>query len=545
MRRLAISAAAALSVALLLPQQSTAAATVDRTPGADRTLAASETPAADQPQDTGGIQQIGPGVYYAQNDSFQIAETDAAAGAIGRRHSVTLQDGGIARPENAPESRSDMGVFGPSWEAEFLGGTTNRKLQQQGDAIVVTDLGVDESVRYALTDSVSYPDGGGVGTYRSDDGSRITETTNWDDTTGDMVTTIVETIAVDLSSTEPGDDTFAGASAEELKPTYTWKQAAPGSDSWRVTGVGNLAQGTSTVGYDQQGRVSSVTESAADPGAVENVSVRYAEATTATGAVLGDYAGQVKEITVTTGATVQTVASYTYDSSGLLREVTNPVASSEPDKTYTYDTNSRVSEISSADNGSWDLTFPAASAAPDVEADGPARPAQASALEGAAGINDPDAAGPPASDFTGEVSGANAYPYHCWSATSWLWYTKSGCSAWARHYGWHAPQWKKLPGGRWVVGINHDHCTSSPDKPAGYDFRSACDMHDYGYGLIGNTYVGYGHYLDRNRKSEVDDVFYTTLRDYTCSAYWLKSVCRGIAWTYRKAVNYGNPRNGA
>lgn len=532
MRRLPIPVVAVLSLALLLPQQTATAETVE------------------QPQSAGEIQQIGPGLYHAESRSFQIAESDAPAGAIGRRHSVTAREDGIARPENAPDSRSDMGVFGPSWEAEFVGGTINRKLEQQGATIVVTDLGANESFGYALTDSIAYPDGGGVTTYAATDGSRITETTQWDDLAGDMVTTIVETIGVDLSATESGDDTFTDAgnnaiAAADLTPTYTWKQVASGSDTWRVTGVGNQAQGTSTVAYDVQGRVSGVTEPALGEDPEQHVSVSYAEDTTATAADFGDFSGRVKEITVTAGATVQTVAAYRYDSAGLLREVTNPVAGSEPDKAYSYDPAGRVSEVASADNGAWELTFPAESAAPNVEPTGPARPAQASAMEGAAAINDLGATGPPASDFTGEVSGASAYPYHCSTATSWLWYTKSGCAAWAAHYGWRAPQWKRLPSGYWVVGVSHDHCTSSPDKPSGYDFRSACDMHDYGYGLIGNTYKGYAYYLDRSRKSQVDDVFYTTLRDFTCSAYRWKSVCRGIAWTYRKGVNRGNPSNGA
>lgn len=531
MRRTSLSIAAALSMALLIPQQAGAA-----------------DPVA-QPQSAGEIQQIGPGLYYTESQSFQIAETDTPAGSVGRRHSVTVQDG-LSQPENAPGSRADMGVFGAGWEAEFLGGTVNRKLEQQGDAIVVTDLGVNESFSYALADSISYPDGGGVSTYRTADGSRIAETTTWDELTGDMVTTIVETLNVDVASTESGDDTFTDAAgnpvaASDLKPTFTWKQAASGSDVWRVTGVGSKANGTSTVGYDSVGRVSSIVEPAVGEDPAEQVSISYADTTTATGTTHGDFAGRVSEITVTTGATVQTVAAYAYDSQGLLREVTNPVESGTADKAYSYDSVGRVSEITSTGNGSWDLAFSSDSATPNAEPIGPARPAQESTIEGATGIGDPNATGPPATDFDDEVAGESAYPYHCNTATSWLWYTKSGCAAWVAHYGWHAPYWKRLPSGYWVIGINHDHCTSSPDKPSGYDFRSACDMHDYGYGLIGNTYKGYRYYLDRSKKSAVDDVFYTTLRDYTCSAYWAKSWCRSIAWTYRKGVNNGNPRNGA
>ncbi|WP_051789484.1 phospholipase A2 [Streptomyces sp. NRRL S-1022] len=534
MRKAVVPVITALSLSLLLPMQQASAATVD------------------PPLATGEIQQIGPGLYFSESQSFQISEGDVAVGAIGRRHSVVAQAGGAAQPESAPASRADIGAFGPGWEAEFLGGTLNRKLEQQGSDIVVTDLDVGESFRYSLTSSIAYPSGGGVNKYQTTDGSKITETTKWDASAGALVTTVVESLGADLSATETGDDTFTDASGNpvpsaDLKPTYTWKQAAPGTDKWRVTGVGSTSNGTSTVGYDTQGRVSTITEPAAGETPQQSLTVTYASNTTASGSTYGDYQGRAKEISLTAGTTTQTVARYAYDASGRLRTMTNPVESAEPVASYSYDTTGRVSTISSPANGAWDLTFPAGSAAPNVESTGLARPASQSTFQGAAGITDPGASGPPAADFTtGEISDPQSYPRQCSTATSWLWYTKAGCAAWVAHYGWHAPYWKKLPSGYWVVGINHDHCTQSPDKPSGYDFRSACDMHDYGYGLIGNTYKGYKYYLDRSKKSNVDNAFHTTLRDYTCSAYRFKSVCRSIAYTYLKFVQrYGNPKNGA
>ncbi|MCZ0978831.1 phospholipase A2 [Streptomyces diastatochromogenes] len=95
-------------------------------------------------------------------------------------------------------------------------------------------------------------------------------------------------------------------------------------------------------------------------------------------------------------------------------------------------------------------------------------------------------------------------------------------------------------------GINHDHCTTAPDKPLGYNFIPACDMHDYGYGLIGNTYKGYKYYLSRNKGLAVDAVFYSTLYSKTCSAYFWKSTCRSLANTYYAAVTvFGRAKNGA
>ncbi|MBY6307520.1 phospholipase (plasmid) [Streptomyces clavuligerus] len=532
-RRTVLPVITALSVSLLLPQQPASATTID------------------QPLANGELQQIGPGSYQTAERSFEIAETDVAAGAIGRRHSVVPDTGGVARPESAPSSRTDMGVFGPGWEAEFLGGTLNRKLVQQADAIVVTDLDAEESLRYTLRSSVDFPAGGGVRKYQTVEGDRFTETTRWDAAAGTLVSSAVETIGTDLVTTRPGDDTFTDTAgnpipAADLQPTYTWKPVVPGGDPWRVTGVGSTANGTATVGYDTQGRVNAISEPASDDTPAQSLTIGYAGATTATGSTLGDFTGRAKEITVTTGTTVQTLARYAYDASGLLRTVTNPVESTDPQATYAYDTTGRVSSLASPTNGAWNLAFAAGSAAPAVSPVGPAGPDPQAPIEGEPGVSTLDGVAPPASDFVdGEISDPQAYPRQCSTAASWMWRQKTGCVAKVAHYGWRNPGWRTTPTGFKVMGIRYDKCTDSPDRPSGFNYEAACDMHDYGLGLIGNTYKGYRYYLDRNKKSAVDSVFYTTLRDKTCPAYASKTRCRATAWVYYQGVKPGNPRNGA
>lgn len=532
MRRSALPIVTVLSLALLLPQQfATAADTVD------------------QPQSDAVIQQIGPGQYFAETQSFEVAESDTAFGAVGRRHRVVASaSGGPARPESAPASRPEMGVFGPGWEAEFLGGTLNRTLQQSDKAVVVTDLDVGESSRFELKSSLSYPSGGGVNTYEDANGSKIIETAKWDDAAGTLTTSISETIGGDLTATEAGADAGAPVTSADLSPTFTWKQprGLTGSNTWRVTGAGNKAFGMSSVEYDAKGRISAIKEPAAGEAPAESVTIRYADQTSATGAAFGDYAGRAKEITVTTGATAQTVARYAYDSAGRLRTVTNPVEGTGPDAAYSYDAAGRLATSESPRTGEWNLTFAGDTAAPEATATGLERPASESPLQGAAGITDPGAVEPPQSGFTpGEISDPQAYPRYCSTAASWLWYARKGCASWAAHNGWHKPLWRQLPTGYWVVGIVHDHCTKVTSRPLGFNFTSACDMHDYGYGLIGNTYKGYKYYLDRNRKASVDDLFYTTLRYYTCPKYRLKGLCRKIAWSYRQGVRLGSPKSGA
>ncbi|MEU9379176.1 phospholipase A2 [Streptomyces sp. NPDC048255] len=546
MRKIALPVIAALSLTLLLPQHSVAVASAQQ-PNA----LAAETP--DQPLAQGTLSTIGPGQYSTEDKTFQVAENDVDAALIGRRHTVSAQpDGGLAKPESAPTTRPEMGVFGPSWEAEFVGGQLNRKLEQQGDSIVVTDLGVDEKITYALKSSIDYPDGGGVKKYATTDGSQVTATSKWNDATGTLVTSIVEVLGVDLSAVASGDDAFTDAAgnpipAADLKPTYKWQQAATGTDKWRVTSVGNNVYAT-TVQYDAQGRVSKVSNPAAGERLATSTSVTYAASTTAAGTSFGDYAGRVKQITVTEGATTQTLARYAYDSSGLLRTVTNPSEAAEPQATYAYDATQRLADISSPTNGSWDLSFAANSAAPTATLDGEAVPTPGLAVEGDApdgstGVTTP----PPASDFTGgEITDPTSYPSKCSWARHWMYYWKTGCTAKVAHYGWRSPQWKTTPTGYKVRGINHDHCTTAPDKPLGYNFIPSCDMHDYGYGLIGNSYKGYKYYLSRNKGLAVDAVFYSTLYSKTCPAYFWKSTCRSLANTYYGAVTvFGRAKNGA
>ncbi|WP_234376742.1 phospholipase A2 [Streptomyces sp. CB01201] len=529
MRKIMLPLAAALGMTMLLPQPPAGAAANP-----------------DQPLADGAVQQVGPGLYFTATNTFEINETDAPAGLMGRKHAVT-EVNGVAKPQSADPSRADLGVFGQGWEAEFLGGQLNRKLAAASGAYTVTDLEVGESTRYNLTDTLSTPDGRSINKYTATDGSTLTETSKWDSNLGVMTTTIKEVVNADLKSAADSDDTFSGAAAD-VKPTYTWAQKAPGSDTWRVTAVGTGSTGTDTVSYDSKGRVSTVSMAAGGESPAQTLKVTYSTATTATSTADGEYTGRAKAIDLTTGTTTQTVARYSYDSTGLLKAVTNPVESTEPLATYSYDSTGRVADIVSPSNGGWDLDFTTSTdGSPNVEPVGPARPAGESTLNGAADITNTAATQPPAGDITkADLSSAASYPGHCSRATDWLWYLKNGCAAWAAHYGWHQPYWRQLPSGYWVIGILHDHCTSAPDKPSGYNFISACDMHDYGYGLIGNTYKGYRYYLDRDKKSNVDNAFHTTLRDYTCSAYRFKSPCRSIAYTYLQAVKRGgNPKNGA
>ncbi|MFE2531354.1 phospholipase [Streptomyces sp. NPDC059371] len=428
MRRIMLPVFAALSLSLVLPQGVAGAAPSGASPAA-------ATAVVDQPLADGEIQQVGPGQYSTAEQSFEIYETDVAEGLMSRSHTVTAQAGDVARPESAPASRPDMGVFGPGWDAQFVGGQLDRKLERKTDSVVVTDLTTNTPITYALKSSVDSPSGGGVRKYATTEGDKLTETTRFDEATGTLVSTVVEVVSVAASAADADQSADTDADApvgiDKLTPTYTWKQTAPGTDTWRVTGVGTAADGVlSAVGYDTKGRVSTVTEAATGETPEQSLKVSYSAGTTANGTTLGEFTGRAKEISVTTGTTTQTLARYSYDASGLLRSVANPAEGTEPVFSYSYDSTGRVSDVTSPSNGDWELAFPGSSASPNVEPIGPARPSAESPFVGAAGIDDEAATAPPATDFSnGETTDPQAYPRHCDRAMDWMWYLKSGGAA--------------------------------------------------------------------------------------------------------------------
>ncbi|SEF95434.1 phospholipase A2 [Nonomuraea solani] len=495
------------------------------------------------------VQEIGPGQYSSDDKTFKLSELDVSAGAISRRHGVALAGGDLARPQSAPATRPELGVFGPGWQAEFVGGAINRKLENQNGTIVVSELDEGTSTSYALKSSVSFPDGGGIQTYQATDGSKITETTRWDAAIGAMRTTTAETYVTDLGPLEAGDDTFTNAdgtpvSNTDLQLTYTWSRqpGAPSADPWRVTSVGTAAFGKSSISYDGQARISSVKEPATAETPESVTRFTYATATTATGTALGDFAGRLKNITVAYGTDApQTEASYAYDPNGLLRTVSDPSVGATQ-ATYAYDPVGRLSSIESVNSGGWQLTFPAGAAAPQVTATDLDMPVNGGTTEGAAGVEDPNVDEPPASDFLPDgLDPPQSYPKKCNTGKTWMWYTKSGCSAFSFHGGkFRKPAWKRTASGFKVRGIEYDHCTKSPDRPAKFDFRPACDSHDYGYGLMTNQKKRYKYYLDRNvvRKLDVDTRFYITLRDKVCGGYFIlvRGACKKLAKVYYAAV---------
>ncbi|WP_052423513.1 phospholipase A2 [Nonomuraea candida] len=472
--------------------------------------AAEERTSGPAPQPTREVSITGPGLYIPQTRAFKLAQREEFPGLLDRTHRLTGQENGPFKEPAPPEPRPDLSAFGPGWRAEFLGGLTGRLLDLNDDHARTVELDEGETTRYTLRDAEP-----GRRTYRAATGSVLTVTTAQDARTGRTVTRATETIAQGAGS---------GADGSTVKPAdldlvLTWEHVA---GAWRVTSAGTAAYGTSTVTYDDQGRVTAMTDLDAGAGPETKLTLTYAGTTTATTDKPGDFAGRLVSVSSESRqSTARRNATYAYDPQGRLRTA---VLDDGRTSAYSYDAQGRLTRITTPDSGTWTLSFPATGSRPK------------------AALERPPATGAPR-------AGLLNYPPTCPYASQWLWHTQAECEADpVAHYGWQPSGPRTTPTGHTVMGINHDHCSSpTGNTPGGYDFTAACDMHDYGFGVIGNSYKlpNVTHHMTPDKKSAVDDVFYTTLTDRTCPAYGSPFGCSAWAWTYRQGVRLGDPRNGA
>ncbi|MFC9058245.1 phospholipase [Streptomyces sp. NPDC057074] len=97
--------------------------------------------------------------------------------------------------------------------------------------------------------------------------------------------------------------------------------------------------------------------------------------------------------------------------------------------------------------------------------------------------------------------------------------------------------------GAWsAYGFNWstDYCSTSPDNPFGFPFKTSCARHDFGY----RNYKEAGTFTAN--KARVDSAFYADLKR-VCAAYSgaQRTSCDATAWTYYQAVDkLGSPAAG-
>jgi len=97
---------------------------------------------------------------------------------------------------------------------------------------------------------------------------------------------------------------------------------------------------------------------------------------------------------------------------------------------------------------------------------------------------------------------------------------------------WNAARLDRAPWADYDFDWSTDYCSSSPDKPLGYDFTLSCWHHDFGY----RNYKDVGQFPAN--KARLDSMFYADLKR-KCATYTsiLQPPCYSLAWTYYQAVS--------
>ncbi|GAA2638918.1 phospholipase A2 [Actinomadura fulvescens] len=421
------------------------------------------------------LEVVGPGTTIPDKKGISLTVNDVPEAGV-----LIPRGFDVNRAEPA---RPDQKLFGPGWRPEILGSIGAGRLDdRRGEGYVeITDLD-GNATRYTK---------GADGGYTSAEGGSMSV-----DTTGKIMERPASGLVV------------------------TWSAVG---DAWLITAVVGSNGGTSVITYNQQGQVERVvTPVESDEGAAPascgatpgpgcmSAGFSYASDTTATGSTIGDYKTQLSTISLSAdaGTAAFVAASYKYDESGRLREVTSTGSDgAKQQENYTYDTAGNITSLSSGERGYWTFSY-----GPDGQLTRQVKEPMAS------------------------VAAAR-----CQYASDWMW-GRSGCFPKKRngkteiHYAgsWRRVRWAQTRTGFWVVVVKHDHCTKSSDTPGGFDFRPACDNHDYGRALM------YRGYLPRKKKGAIDSVFYTTMRDKTCPYYkaaaarckgWAKDYYRGVTWS--------------
>ncbi|MGN9789232.1 DNRLRE domain-containing protein [Nonomuraea sp. ZG12] len=290
---------------------------------------------------------IGPGKLATQSGDFALEATDTNLfGTSIKRTHTTLRPEADRPDEQLVENK----VFGPGWRAEFPAPPTsvpNLAPTGDGESGALQLIGPDGSTWTYVRRGENF-----VGVGDAADGSFITfdagqmvftdalgNRTTYVEVNGRWVVARTETPATESATTYYRDG--QGRITRVLTPV-----------SANVTCGDVLAAGCRAIGLS------------------------YATTTTATGVASGwgDYTGQAKNVTYTafdpaTGAMKTTVmAAYTYDSTGHLRQVTDPRTGLTA--TYYYNTEGRVSQFTPPGLAPWRFGYDGGGRLIDVQREG-------------------------------------------------------------------------------------------------------------------------------------------------------------------------------
>ncbi|MGW1467847.1 DNRLRE domain-containing protein [Streptomyces sp. NPDC002308] len=291
---------------------------------------------------------LGPGSLNQLTGDYTLSGTDASAflATVGRTFSSRSND---------TDTEGQAPIFGPGWVSSVSAeGTDYTQLRTTSPTSVELLSADGTAVAFTATS------GGG-----------------WKPQTGAESLTLSGTLGgtkFTLTDTDANVAVFTKSTASA--PTWTLSSAASAADDSTVTVASEaVTTGGRTLSRPKYvispgGAATAATcQSAPSTKGCRVLEFVYASATTATASSLGDFADQVKALTVwatdpgADKATAETVAAYAYDASGRLREAWDPRISPALKTAYTYDADGRVTTFSQPGELPWTFGYGKAGAA--------------------------------------------------------------------------------------------------------------------------------------------------------------------------------------
>ncbi|MFE7753058.1 DNRLRE domain-containing protein [Streptomyces sp. NPDC057428] len=285
---------------------------------------------------------VGPGSVNLLTGDFSLSNTDASAFAVtaGRTFSSRAND-------NDTEGQAQ--IFGPSWTSSVSADSSDYTQLRKTSATSVELLTGDGG-------SVAFTAKSGGGWKPQDDSADLTLTGSLTGST--------------FTLTDTDADTTVFTKAAVTATTWTLSSSASAVDDSTVTVASEtVVSGSSTLARPKyvisptgavKAAICQATPTAKGCRVLEFV---YADSTTATSSVPGDYQGQVKAIRLwattpsASAATAETVAAYAYNASGHLTQVWDPRISPALKTQYTYDADGHVATLTPAGELPWTFTY--------------------------------------------------------------------------------------------------------------------------------------------------------------------------------------------
>ncbi|MGW7304263.1 DNRLRE domain-containing protein [Streptomyces sp. NPDC054835] len=295
---------------------------------------------------TAPSEEVGPGSVNLLTGDYTLSATDTSLFGLSVSRTASSR-----RPDAGAKQDGQAAIFGPQWTSGTAAEITESDWAYL-KKVTATSVALVDSEGEEL--GFTAKSGGG---WKPEPGSE------------------------DLTLTGSLTGSFTLKDTEGTVTVFT--KADPAATSWQVASstVDGLTQSTTTViseavtvGANKLARpklviaptsAASATTCTATPStkgcrALEFV---YANTTTATGTVFGDFAGQVKEIRAwstepgAAAATAKSVQKYTYDASGRLRETYNPQISPTLTTAYSYDAAGRATGLAPPGQLPWSFTY--------------------------------------------------------------------------------------------------------------------------------------------------------------------------------------------